>query len=86
MTEINVVVKYPAGHTYIFEYYKSELYCPNCGEKTVWIEQGEGDYYEGPTHVCISCLEYFSMPRQCIAEIDGSEIQIIDQIKKGLNQ
>ena len=33
----------------------TDLYCPECGEQRVMVENGEGDYYAGPTHLCLVC-------------------------------
>lgn len=30
----------------------SGLACPGCGRPGLWVEQGDGDYYQGPTHWC----------------------------------
>lgn len=40
----------------------NDLYCPNCGNKGVYEETGDGDYYEGPSMYCIECKTEFSMP------------------------
>lgn len=34
---------------------KVDAYCPSCGLYSAWQEAGEGDYYQGPIAVCISC-------------------------------
>jgi len=39
----------------------SELFCPNCGKQEVYIEAGEGDYYQGPGHYCKSCNAEFTI-------------------------
>lgn len=58
---MKLTVHYKLGHSYDFEYEKTELFCPNCGSKSVWVEQGEGDYYSGPTHVCTNCWSDFTI-------------------------
>lgn len=40
----------------------TDLHCPSCGQQNVFMEEGEGDYYEGPTHYCNTCNYTFSMP------------------------
>lgn len=37
---------------------KTTFFCPNCkGE--VWKKYGDGDYYCGPTHLCLNCKQHF---------------------------
>ena len=43
-------------------WYLTDWHCPNCGEKAVWDEHGEGDYYQGTTHICRSCGCSFTLP------------------------
>lgn len=69
-------------HHYWENYEKGELYCPNCGEKEVWDDQGSGDYYEGPDHLCIKCGFEFTMPSGSIRKDEWS--QIVDQIRAGV--
>lgn len=38
------------------------LFCPHCGRKEVWVEQGGGDYYVGVQHICAVCGWEFHMP------------------------
>lgn len=52
---VKVQVKYSLGHTIVELFTKSPMFCPQCGRKTVWVEQGDGDYYVGPNHVCQEC-------------------------------
>lgn len=42
-------------HTYKYNIHKQDLFCPICGEKDVWREEGEGDYYQGGSYYCLSC-------------------------------
>ena len=39
-----------------------ELYCPHCGEQSVWVDQSPGDYYVGVQHVCTECRWSFYLP------------------------
>jgi len=78
-----VTVKYKLGHSYDFVYELEDLYCPNCGKKSVWVEQGPGDYYEGQTHVCVECNSTFSMPRLHVDHSDENHKQVIEQIIAG---
>lgn len=38
------------------------IFCPGCGVKEVYVEIGEGDYYEGPHHYCKNCNTSFTLP------------------------
>lgn len=38
------------------------IFCPYCGKKTVLVEEGDGDFYQGPTHLCTSCDRDFRGP------------------------
>lgn len=82
MKQIQVEIKYKLGHTYKFKYDETDSHCPNCGNKSVWVEHGEGDFYCGPTYLCISCNYAFYIPIEKKAEY--TEQQAIDQIKKEL--
>jgi ssDNA-binding Zn-finger/Zn-ribbon topoisomerase 1 len=44
------------------KYNKTHLHCPECGKQTVYVENSEGDYYEGPTNLCVSCDSNFTLP------------------------
>lgn len=41
--------------------HKADRYCPMCGAKGVWVEEGEGDYDVGPANYCTFCKQEFSM-------------------------
>ena len=38
------------------------LFCVECGGQPVWVEGGDGDYYQGPYYFCLSCLCTFTYP------------------------
>lgn len=81
----DVVVKYKLGHSYSFEYLKDlDMYCPNCGERTVYFEHSVGDYYVGATHVCISCSHSWTI--QGPQEANSEDEQVIEQIKRDENK
>ena len=29
--------------------------CPGCGSRETWVQDDEGDYYDGPTYLCVAC-------------------------------
>jgi DNA-directed RNA polymerase subunit RPC12/RpoP len=80
MKEITVEVRYKAGHSYIHKYKKdNDLFCPKCGQKGVWIEQGDGDYYLGENYICTSCEHEFTI--QGPYEVKEPHDQIVTSIK-----
>lgn len=54
LTRIEVIKHHRDGvpHTEIYE--RSEIYCPNCGKQTVWLDTND-DFYVGKTGLCLSC-------------------------------
>lgn len=38
----------------------TDYFCPNCGQKSVHVEKGEGDYYHGPSYYCLACKLSFT--------------------------
>lgn len=60
---VTLTVRYELGHSYDETWEASDLACPSCAERTVWVDAGAGDYYEGPAHLCINCSSTFTMPR-----------------------
>jgi predicted RNA-binding Zn-ribbon protein involved in translation (DUF1610 family) len=92
---IEVTVNY-GNHQYHYEYAKSAYFCPNCGSEEVWVEQSDGDYYQGPNHVCTSCTALFTLPsgadpveeseyRETIGTSPHSALQVILQIREATN-
>lgn len=58
---IDVEIRYPAGHSYEFAWaYSPGVVCLNCGVAEVYTEHSEGDYYVGPTSVCLACCATFT--------------------------
>lgn len=78
MEEKSVAIKYSAGRTISSAWQSEDLYCPQCGARSVWRENDGGDYYVGEAYVCTSCSNYFHMPG-C-----GNDKYIIDQIVEQL--
>ena len=59
---IKTSIKYKAGHIIDREWgYCDDLFCINCGEKKVYGEEGEGDYYVGVEYVCVGCGAEFTL-------------------------
>jgi transcription elongation factor Elf1 len=81
---ITVTVKFPTYEAKQ-DWLPSTYFCPNCGKQKVYVESGDGDYYEGATHICVACKSRFSIPT-CYAielgDIDDSFRQIVNQLPK----
>jgi len=60
----------------------TNYYCPNCGKKEVWTDNGPGDYYEGPTFLCTNCQNAFTLPSLRKAEASLLEVYIIEELNK----
>lgn len=67
---VSLDVRYALGHSYPETWEWTTFHCPNCGRQEVWREHGEGDYYQGPSHLCIACPYEFTLPSHRHAE-DG---------------
>lgn len=70
-------------HHYIEEFEKCDLFCPNCGVRSVWQEQSQGDYYLGETFICISCDHDFSIQGPS-ASSEQNQLKRIVQLKSGV--
>jgi transposase-like protein len=63
--QVRLDVHYELGHTYQERWDRTRLHCPQCGLTEVWVEFGEGDYYAGPSHLCVACGASFNLPGGC---------------------
>jgi transposase-like protein len=59
--QIEITVRYEAGHSYVERWELSKMYCPNCADGCVWVERGEGDFYAGPQYLCTKCRHQFHL-------------------------
>lgn len=55
-----ISILYEAGHAYQEDWEVDCFFCPVCGKKSLCVEQGFGDYYEGNEHFCRSCGCHFN--------------------------
>lgn len=78
---MNIDVRYKLGHI-IYQYEKNDLYCPNCGTKNIWEEQGLGDYYVGTVNLCTQCESEFTIqgPIDVDVRTDSASRQILKTI------
>lgn len=68
-------------HSYAYRYHRdAQVYCPSCGQQTVWTEEGEGDYYAGPESVCTSCKSRFCLN---LVYADPMAAKVAEQILAG---
>lgn len=81
--KMKVTLEFKDSHHYIENYSQSDInYCPGCGSiGTVWSEDGRGDYYCGPDHVCTHCNCSFTI--QGPSQAQGPYLLVIEQIKTG---
>jgi predicted RNA-binding Zn-ribbon protein involved in translation (DUF1610 family) len=75
------VIREYSTHHYEEVWEKTEYYCPMCGTREVYEEQGPRDYYAGNDAVCLACDNCFS-----IHEIGFhmSTLGIVEQLKTGV--
>jgi hypothetical protein len=66
-------------------YEKDSYYCPQCGQLTVWVEHGHGDYYLGPKFLCTSCSHLFYLPHMAEVKEEnptgGNDAEILAALK-----
>lgn len=81
MSEIEVEVKYSAGHTYKHKLKKTELYCICCGVRGVWEDTSSDDYYIGTPYYCTNCSSVFYSP-SIYNLLSNEQQQIIHALKQ----
>jgi len=81
---VEATIKYPAGHSYTFEYEEvEEMCCPDCGVRGyIWCETSEGDYYCGPSYYCASCATRFTIQEGGRIKEDHHYFAVIEAIRK----
>lgn len=77
---IRVTVDY-GSHQSTEPWEKTDLYCLNCGRQEVWICDDGGDYYQGETHMCLSCEHSFNLPHYP-TDPDDQDEQRLRQIRE----
>ncbi|MBW2636962.1 MAG: hypothetical protein JRC86_05485 [Deltaproteobacteria bacterium] len=72
------------SHHYTERWGKSEdfKFCPKCAAKTVYENQGGGDYYVGTEVVCLTCGSTWDNPNGIGSLIGGEQgQQRLDQLR-----
>ncbi|MGZ3796485.1 MAG: hypothetical protein ACXVB1_08975 [Pseudobdellovibrionaceae bacterium] len=82
---MKVLNEYPGSHHYWENYEKTEYFCPNCGAKDVWEEQGDGDYYVGADLICSNCGAGFTMQGPNISK-EQNMILKVKQLKTQITE
>lgn len=59
--QVDLRVKYEAGHSLSESWEPTEHHCPGCGTKDVWHDMSGGDYYVGERFLCRACGASFTM-------------------------
>ena len=79
---MKVLNEYPYHH-YIDDFEKCNLFCPNCGIRSVWQEQSPGDYYVGGEFICTACSHDFTIQGpSCMSE--PQQLKKVEQLKCGV--
>lgn len=79
---MKVLNEYGNSHHYMESYSEVDFYCPECGKREVWMNDGSGDYYVGEDYICMACESIFYLPS--IRKADAHEKKKIEQIKTGV--
>lgn len=79
---MKVLNEYP-NHHYMDEYQKCDLFCPNCGTRSVWQEQSPGDYYVGEDFICTACNQNFTIQGP-MPMSEPNQLKKIEQLKSGM--
>jgi len=58
---MKAIITYSPTNIVENELEETGLYCPNCAAKRVYVEQGIGDYYQGPAYYCTDCSHSFTI-------------------------
>lgn len=66
-------------HSCTREYSFVDIFCPTCGAKQVWEEQGGGDYYVGEEYLCLGCGATFNLPT--VGPADKYAMQRVIQLR-----
>ena len=59
-----------------------ELFCPFCGQQTVWTEDDAGDFYYGPTILCVNCNNSMAITQWDFGKPTDENAQTVTQIKE----
>lgn len=60
---------------------ETEKYCPHCGTRSVWLDDGGGDFEAGDDYLCTSCGHGFTCFRFTDENQDEQGKQILEALK-----
>ena len=83
---VKTEIKYEAGHSCHEEWEKTDFHCLGCGEKSVWEDQNDGDYYVGPLFICEQCGASFTMQYNDVRTEDWQDKQRLEAIRSDNTQ
>lgn len=83
----NRSIRNPLGtHYYDHAYVQTKLYCPLCGVRGLWVEDGPGDVEAGQEYVCAACGGdgcsigfYTDAERKC-----DTTRQVVEALRRGM--
>lgn len=78
---VKVILEFKNSHHYVHNIEKTDLYCPLCGKREIWVELGQGDYYQGSSYYCTSCISHHNLDSSH-TEDQEAYINMIKQIKE----
>ena len=58
----------------------TDIWCPKCGILSVWVSDGDGDYCDGPQHICTACAYSFYL--HGTDSLDDTDKQRLEQLSK----
>jgi len=80
---MKVILEFKGSHHYEQDYRKSDMYCPSCGEKDIWENEGHGDYYLGTDYICTACESSHALDHSSKIETEAYTA-VVRQLKSGI--
>ena len=79
------------SHKYSEGWSKTNLFCPQCGKREVWANDGPGDYYVDNQYLCLAptCAATFYLPggvMEASGEQDDQRLREIASAKQQATQ
>lgn len=80
---MKVIREYKGSHYYEEEFVKNNMFCPLCGQQSLWRQKGEGDYYNGVDYVCINCGATANLDSVHGPLDNEADIGVLEQLRSG---